>query len=42
MIGTVFRSFLDEPMVGLFSKSLFSEIVVYLENVFDVGFMPCL
>ena len=32
----------NEPKVGLFSKLLFLEIVVYLENVFDVGFVPCL
>ena len=38
MVGTVFGPSPDEPRVGLFSKSLFSEIVVYLENVFEVGF----
>ena len=42
MVGTVFGSSPDEPRVGLFSKSLFSKIVVYLENVFEVGFVPCL
>ena len=38
VVGTVFESSPDEPRVGLFSKSLFLEIVVYLENVFEVGF----
>ena len=42
MVGTVFGPSLDEPRVGLFSKSLFSKIVVYLENVFELGFVPCL
>ena len=42
VVGTVFGPSLDEPRVGLFSKSLFLEIVVYLENVFEVGFVPCL
>ena len=40
VVGTVFG--LSPAKVGLFSKSLFSEIVVYLENVFEVGFVPCL
>ena len=39
MVGTVFGLSPDEPRVGLFSKSLFSAIVIYLENVFDVGFV---
>ena len=42
VVGTVFGPSPDEPRVGLFSKSLFSEIIVYLENVFEVGFVPCL
>ena len=42
VVGTVFGSSSNEPRVGLFSKSLFLEIVVYLENVFEVGFVPCL
>ena len=43
MVGKVFGPSPDEPrVVGLFSKSLFLEIVVYLENVFEVGFVPCL
>ena len=42
VVGTVFGPSPDEPRVGLFLKSLFSEIIVYLENVFEVGFVPCL
>ena len=38
----VFGPSLDEPKVGLFLKSLFPKIVIYLENVFEVGFVPCL
>ena len=38
----VFGPSLDEPRIGLFSKSLFLKIFVYLENVFEVGFVPCL
>ena len=38
VIGTVFGPPPNEPRVG----SLFSKIVVYLENVFEVGFVPCL
>ena len=37
VVGTVFGPSPDEPRVGLFS-----EIAVYLENVFEVGFVPCL
>ena len=42
MVGTVFELSSDELRVGLFLKSLFSETVVYLENMFEVGFLPCL
>ena len=42
VVGTVFGPSLDEPKVCLFLKSLFLEIVVYLENMFEVGFLPCL
>ena len=42
VVGTVFGPSQNEPRVGLFSKSLFSEIIVYLENVFEVGFVSCL
>ena len=42
VVGTVFRPSPDELRVGLFLKSLFSEIVVYLENVFEMGFVPYL
>ena len=42
MVETVFGLSLDEPRVSLFSKSLFSKIVVYFENVSKVGFVPCL
>ena len=42
VVRTVFEPSSDEPRVGFFSKSLFSEIVVFLENVFEVGFVPCL
>ena len=42
MVGTVFEPSSDEPRVGLFLKSLFLEIVVYLKNVFKVGFVSCL
>ena len=41
VVGTIFGPS-SYVRVGLFSKSLFSEIVIYLENVFEVGFMPCL
>ena len=42
VVGTVFEPSSDELRVGLFLKSLFPEIVVYLENMFEVGFVPCL
>ena len=42
VVGMVFGPSLDEPRIGLFSKSLFLEIVVCLENVFEVGFVSCL
>ena len=42
VVGTVFGPSSDEPRVRLFLKSLFLEIVVYLENMFEVGFVPCL
>ena len=42
VVGTVFGPTSDEPRVCLFFKSLFSKIVVYLENVFEVGFVSCL
>ena len=41
VVGTIFR-LSSYVRVGLFSKSLFSDIVIYLENLFEVGFMPCL
>ena len=42
LVGTIFGLSSNEPRVGLFSESLFLEIIVYLENVFEVGFVPCL
>ena len=42
VVGTIFGPSPDEPRVGLSSKSLFLEIVIYVENVFEVGFVPCL
>ena len=42
VVGTVFGPSSDEPRVGLLLKLLFSEIIVYLENMFEVGFVPFL